>query len=129
VVSSTSSRKELPEGELDLNGTKPENGGGGGTDASVTFGHGDLASDGYNFLVAGDYNYGAELRASQRSFADSGFFPDQNLLSTNNPNDPGSYFDNNGNQYQVGWPGCAGNPALTKFYAGECSYEYSAQVT
>jgi iron complex outermembrane receptor protein len=122
-------KKNYQKGELDVTGTKPQDGGGGGTDASLTFGHGDIASDGYNFLVAADFNYGAELRASQRSFADSGFFPDQNLLSTNNPGTiPGSYMDNNKNQYQVGWPGCAGNPALTRYYTGECSYEYSAQV-
>ena len=102
--------------------------GGGGTGANLTFGHGNVQADGYNLLVTGNYTYGAELRATQRPFSSTGFDPTRGLANTNNPGTtPGSYFDNNGNEWQVGYPACAGNPFLTRFY-GDCAYEYSAAV-
>jgi iron complex outermembrane receptor protein len=121
-------KKNYQKGELDIDATKPEDGGGGGTDASVTLGHGSLADDGYNFLFAGDFNYGAELRAAQRPFADIGFVPGANLAgaTTNNPyTTPGSFIDNAGNQYQVNYPSCPTNDHLTTYYPGECTYIYT----
>ena len=121
-------RKNYEQGELNITGTKPQGAGGGGTGANLTFGHGNVQADGYNLLVTGNYTYGAELRATQRPFSSTGFDPTRGLANTNNPGTtPGSYFDNNGNEWQVGYPACAGNPFLTRFY-GDCAYEYSAAV-
>ena len=121
-------KKNYDKGELDITATKPQDGGGGGTGANVTFGHGNVQTDGYNFLVTGSYIYGAELRATQRPFSSTGFDPTRGLANTNFPGSvPGSYLDSNNNLYQVGYPGCAGNPYLTRFY-GDCSYTYSSAV-
>jgi iron complex outermembrane receptor protein len=121
-------KKNYDKGEVDITGTKPQDGGGGGTDADLTFGHGNIQSDGYNLLVTANYNYGAELRATQRPFSSTGFNPALGLANTNNPGTtPGSYFDANGNEFQVGYPACKGNPYLTRYY-GDCAYEYSAAV-
>jgi iron complex outermembrane receptor protein len=121
-------RKNYDKAEIDITGTKPQDGGGGGTGANFSFGHGNVDSDGYNLLVTGNYTYGAELRATQRPFSSTGFDPARGLANTNFPGStPGSYLDSNNNLYQVGYPACAGNPYLTRYY-GDCSYEYSAAV-
>jgi iron complex outermembrane recepter protein len=121
-------RKNYDKGELDITGTKPQDGGGGGTAANLTFGHGNVQTDGYNLLVTGNYTYGAELRATQRPFSSTGFDPARGLVNTNGEGTtPGSYTDAKGNQFQVGYPACVGNPYLTRYY-GTCDYEYSAAV-
>jgi iron complex outermembrane receptor protein len=121
-------KKDYDKGELDITGTKPQDGGGGGTSANLSYGHGNVGTDGYNLLVTGNYTYGAELRATQRPFSSTGFDPARGLANTNNPGTwPGSYEDANSNEYQVGYPGCLGNPYLTRYY-GNCAYEYSAAV-
>ncbi len=121
-------KKNYEKAEIDITGTKPQDGGGGGTGANFSFGHGNVDTDGYNLLVTGNFTYGAELRATQRPFSSTGFDPARGLANTNFPGStPGSYVDSNGNLYQVGYPGCAGNPYLTRYY-GNCTYEYSAAV-
>jgi iron complex outermembrane receptor protein len=121
-------KKNYEKGELDISGTKPQDGGGGGTEASAVFGHGNLNTDGYNLLVALDYNYGAELRAGQRQFSKYGYDPARGLDNDNGSySTPGSYADANGSIYQVGYPGCAGNDHLITGN-GNCAYGYSGAV-
>jgi iron complex outermembrane recepter protein len=113
-------------GEVQVNFDHPEQAGGGSGAADFVFGHGDLANDGYNFMVTGNYSRQDELRATQRQFSSTGFDPAQGINLTNFPgNFPGNVQDSNGNLYQAGYPACAGNPLLTKYF-GDCSYRFSA---
>jgi iron complex outermembrane recepter protein len=119
---------------LEVQGTfdKPQESGGTSQALNVTFGHGDLKSDGYNILITGSYTKQNDLTASQRSFSSYGFYPGLGYSSTN---DPGtwpasvkSYDPSTGmydNFYQSGYPACTGNPQLTT-YLGNCAYRYSA---
>ena len=122
---------------LTFSGTydKPQQQGGSSDQLEGTFGHGDLASDGYNFMATVGYSKQNELQASARSFSAEGFDPARGGTSTNNPGTwPGSVIDSNGNYFQPsgpnasggnGFPTCAGNPELTTYF-GNCAYRYSA---
>jgi iron complex outermembrane receptor protein len=113
-------------GEVQVNFDHPEQAGGGSGAADFIFGHGDLANDGYNFMVTGNYSRQDELRATQRAFSATGFDPAQGITATNSPGSfPGNVQDSNGNLYQAGYPACAGNPLLTRYF-GDCSYRFSA---
>jgi iron complex outermembrane receptor protein len=122
-------KKDYDKGELELNFSKPQKSGADSDNVDLTFGHGNLDSDGYNFMIAGNYSRQDALTASQRSFASTGYYPSQGLSNINYPgNVPGTYTDNNNNSWQVGYPNCAGNPHLAQYPAGSCSYLYSAAV-
>jgi iron complex outermembrane receptor protein len=112
--------------EVQANFDHPQKSGGSSGEGDITFGHGDLSSDGYNLMITGSYSRQGELRATQRDFSATGFDPTRGYTSTNNPGSwPGTFLDANGNQWQSGFPTCAGNPALTTFF-GNCAYRYSA---
>jgi iron complex outermembrane receptor protein len=104
----------------------PQKSGGSSDQADFSFGHGDLASDGYNFLFTASYSHQLELQATQRAFSASGFNPGGGYFNTNNPGSwPGTFQDTNHNAFQSGYPACAGNPLLTTYF-GNCAYRYSA---
>ena len=112
--------------QVQVNFDHPQEAGGGSGEADVTFGHGDLANDGYNFLITATYSKQQELQATQRGFSAEGFNPALGVPNTNFPGSwPGNVIDSNGNLWQSGYPACAGNPLLTRYY-GDCSYRYSA---
>ena len=119
-------KKDYDKGELEVNFTKPQHAGADSDDLSATFGHGNLDTDGYNFMVTGNYTRQNALTASQRPFAATGFSPSQGLQDLNYPgNFPGAYMDAGGkNLWQVGYPTCAGNPLLARAPANSCSYLY-----
>jgi iron complex outermembrane recepter protein len=105
---------------------KPTQQGGSSDELEGTFGHGDLVSDGYNFMLTLGYSRQMELQASARSFSAEGFDPARGDNATNNPGTwPGTFIDANGNFWQPGFPACAGNPYLTTYF-GNCAYRYSA---
>ncbi len=111
----------------------PQGPGGGSGNANLTFGHGDLLSDGYNFMITASYSTQRELKATQRSFTAQGFDPALGVASTNNPGTwPGTIESNPDPTtgvptefWQPGYPACAGNPQLTTYFSA-CSYRYSA---
>jgi iron complex outermembrane recepter protein len=112
--------------EIQGNYDRPQESGGTSEQADLTFGHGDLASDGYNFLFTANYSHQLELQARQRAFSAYGFNPAGGYTAVNFPGSfPGNVLDKNGNLWQSGYPACAGNPQLTEFF-GDCSYRYSA---
>jgi iron complex outermembrane receptor protein len=119
-------KKNYQGGQIQVNFDHPQEAGGGSGQADFTFGHGDLASDGYNFMITGSYSKQQELQATQRGFSAYGFNPAGGVTATNYPGSwPGQVLDAKGNIWQSGYPACAGNPQLTTFY-GDCSYRYSA---
>jgi iron complex outermembrane receptor protein len=129
-------KKNFKGGEINLTGSHPQQSGGSSSDIDITWGKGDLATDGYNLLVTANFNKTNELRAAQRSFASSGYSPARGLANLNSPYGPfpGSYIDQQttpppegGNLFQVGYPGCPGNPQLVAV-DGSCQYKYSAVV-
>jgi len=122
-------KKDYEGGEINLNGSHPQHDGGSAGDGDFTYGIGNLASDGYNFLITGNFAEQKELTASQRGFSSTGYNPTQNLANFNGPYGPwpGSYTDANGSLWQVGYPNCAGNPHLAAVN-GSCQYEYSGAV-
>jgi iron complex outermembrane receptor protein len=119
-------RRDVQGGEVDADWNHPQEPGGGSGDVNATFGHGDLAADGYNFMITGSYSEQKELIATQRSFSATGFDPSRGLANTNNPGTwPATVVDTSGTAWQAGYPGCAGNPFVTRFF-DNCAYEYSA---
>jgi iron complex outermembrane receptor protein len=122
-------KKDYNGGEVNLNYFHPEHPGGSSDDADITYGIGNLASDGYNFMITGNFQQQKELTASQRPFASTGYNPQLGLANFNGPYGPapGSFTDGGGNLWQTDYPGCAGNPHLVAT-AGSCQYLYSAAV-
>jgi len=122
-------KKNYDGGEVNVNYSHPEHAGGSSDDADLTYGIGNLAADGYNFMISGNYTQQKELTPGQRPFASTGYNPTLGLANFNGPYGPwpGSYTDSNSNLWQVGYPNCAGNPHLVAT-AGSCQYLYSAAV-
>jgi iron complex outermembrane recepter protein len=126
-------KKNYQGAEFDATYDHPQGPGGAAGDASFTFGHGDLVSDGYNVMVTASYSTQKELQATQRSFTAEGFDPALGVASTNNPGTwPGTIESNPDPTtglptefWQPGYPACAGNPQLTTYF-GVCSYRYTA---
>jgi iron complex outermembrane recepter protein len=119
-------KKNYQGAEVQANFDHPEDAGGASGEVDFTLGHGDLANDGYNFMVTASYSKQQELRATQREFSEEGFYPAQGVTATNYPGSwPGIVFDANKNLWQSGYPTCEGNPQLTEYF-GDCSYRYSA---
>jgi iron complex outermembrane receptor protein len=119
-------KKNYQGAEMQANFDHPQESGGSSGEADFTFGHGDLASDGYNFMITASYSRQEELQASQRAFSATGFDPALGSINTNFPGSwPGMVQDANNNLWQSGYPACAGNVQLTTYY-GDCSYRYSA---
>ena len=119
-------KKDYQGGQIQINFDHPQEAGGGSGEADFSFGHGDLANDGYNFMITGTYSKQQELQASQRAFSAQGFNPGGGVTATNYPGSwPGNVQDSNGNIYQAGYPACTGNTELTRYF-GDCSYRYSA---
>jgi iron complex outermembrane recepter protein len=119
-------KKDYQGAEFQINFDHPQEVGGGSGVADFTFGHGDLASDGYNLMVTASYSKQQELQATQRAFSAYGLNPAGGVNAVNFPGSwPGNVVDSNNHLWQSGYPGCAGNPQLTEFF-GDCSYRYSA---
>ena len=119
-------KKNYQGAQFQVNFDHPQEAGGGSGEADFTFGHGDLANDGYNLLITASYSKQQELQAAQRGFSATGFNPGGGYTSTNFPGSfPGNVQDSNGNLYQSGYPACAGNNELTRYF-GDCSYRYGA---
>jgi iron complex outermembrane recepter protein len=119
-------RKDFQGAQIQVNYDRPQHPHGGQAEVDATFGHGDLASDGYNFMITGNYSKVQEIQAANRAFSAEGFNPAGGYYSTNNPGSwPGTFLDGKGNEWQYGYPACAGNPYLTTYF-GNCAYRYSA---
>jgi iron complex outermembrane receptor protein len=119
-------KKNYQGAEIQGNYDHTQKDGGSSYNGEFTFGHGDLASDGYNFLITGSYSQQNELQATQRGFSAYGFNPQGGVQATNYPGSwPANVIDSNGNLWQSGYPACKGNVQLTTYY-GDCSYRYSA---
>ena len=119
-------KKNYQGGEIQLNFNRPQKPGGSSGAVDFSFGHGNLQTDGYNYLVTASYSKQKELRATQRAFSAQGFNPDGGITSTNYPGSwPGNVLDSNGNLWQSGYPDCTGNTQLTTYF-GDCTYRYSA---
>ena len=114
-------KKNLEGGEVNVNYSHPEHPGGSSDNGDLTYGIGNLASDGYNFMISGNYTQQKELTPGQRPFASTGYNPQLGLANFNGPYGPwpGSYTDTNGSLWQTGYPNCAGNPHLVAT-AGSC---------
>ena len=122
-------KKNLDGGEININYSNPQSAGGSSGSVDFSYGHGDLDTDGYNFMITANYSHQDELTASQRPFASTGYNPAQGLSNLNGPTAPapGSYTDANGNLYQTNYPGCGG-VAHVIAVGGSCQLEYSAVV-
>ncbi len=114
-------------GEVQADLNRPQDAGGGSGDANFIFGHGDLVSDGYNFMITGSYSKQQELKAQQRAFSATGINIPEGLDNTNGIGTwPGSVVDGAGNVWQAGYPACQGDPLYLTRQNNECLYAYSA---
>ena len=119
-------KKNYQGGEVEVDYDRPQEAGGASGDADFTFGHGDLVSDGYNFMITGSYSLQKELLATQRSFSATGLAPNLGLFNTNGIGTwPATVVDGNGNIWSSDYPACTGNTFVTRA-DGDCQYEYSA---
>ena len=115
--------------EIQANLDHPQKQGGSYGQADLIFGHGDLASDGYNFMFTGSFSKQNELQAPARGFSAAGYDPARGVFNTNNPGTwPGTLQDSDGNRWQPDYPACPGNPYLVIDPANQgntCAYRYS----
>jgi iron complex outermembrane receptor protein len=122
-------KKNYDKGELNISWNEPSHDGGASGQGDVTWGKGNIVSDGYNVMFAANYSKQDELTAGQRSFAATGLDVGRGLVNQNGPFGtwPASFQDANNNLWQVGYPQCKGNPYLLTIQQ-DCAYLYSAVV-
>ena len=93
----------------------------------LPLGHGDLVSDGYNVMLTANFTKQQPLLATQRSFSAYGFDPASGITGTNGEGTwPGSIVDNNGNQWQPGFPTCRGQSIPDHVFLAAAPYRASA---
>ena len=123
-------KKNFQGAEVQANFDQAQRHGGSSDSVDLTLGHGDLATDGYNFMITGSYSKQNELQASQRGFSAEGYDPARGVFNTNNPGTwPGTFVDAANNNWQPDYPTCPGNPYLIIDPANQgntCAYRYSA---
>ena len=123
-------RKNYQGLEVQGNFDHPQEHGGGSEEGDITFGHGDLVSDGYNIMVTGSFNHQQEIQATWRSFSAEGYDAARGVTNTNDPGTwPGTFVDSVGNRWQPNYPSCPGNPFLEidpNNLGNTCAYRYSA---
>ena len=68
-------KKNYQGAEIQVNFDHPQEAGGSSGQADFSFGHGDLASDGYNFMITGSYSKQQELRRRSGRFPPRVFIP------------------------------------------------------
>ena len=109
-------KKNYQGAEVQGNFDRPQEAGGGSGEADFTFGHGDLKSDGYNFMVTASYSKQQELRATQRAFSAEGFDPARGVPNTNYSGIVAREWslDANGNVLAVGLSGLCGQSATDR---------------
>jgi len=115
--------------EIQGNLDHPQKEGGSSGQVDFSLGHGDVASDGYNFMITGSYHKQNELQGQARGFSAAGYDPARGVFNTNNPGTwPGTLVDSSGNFWQPDFPACPGNPYLVVDPANlgnTCAYRYS----
>jgi iron complex outermembrane receptor protein len=123
-------RKNFQGLQVEGNFDHPQEHGGGSVQGDLTFGHGDLVSDGYNFMITGSFQHQQEIQATWRSFSAQGYDAARGVTNTNNPGTwPGTFVDSVGNFWQPYYPSCPGNPFLEvdpTNLGNTCAYRYSA---
>ncbi|HEY7888694.1 MAG TPA: TonB-dependent receptor [Steroidobacteraceae bacterium] len=116
--------------QLQGNFDHPQEHGGGSIEGDIAFGHGDLVSDGYNFMITGSFQHQQEIQATWRKFSAQGYDPARGVTNTNDPGTwPGTFVDSVGNFWQPNYPTCPGNPFLEidpNNLGNTCAYRYSA---
>jgi iron complex outermembrane receptor protein len=78
-------RKNYEGGEVNINYSHPQHAGGSADDADLNYGIGNLASDGYNFMITGNYTQQKQLTATQRPFSAAGYDAALGLANFNGP--------------------------------------------
>jgi hypothetical protein len=78
-------KKNYEGGEVNVNYSHPQHAGGSADDADLNYGIGNLASDGYNFMITGNYTQQKQLTATQRPFSAAGYDAALGLANFNGP--------------------------------------------
>ncbi len=68
-------RKDYEGAEIQANLDRPQKKGGGSNEIDASFGRGNLASDGYNFMITASFSGVDEIQAPQRGFFRPRVFP------------------------------------------------------
>ena len=122
-------RRNFQGAEIQANFDRPQKAGGSSSQAGLTFGHGDLASDGYNFMITGSYSKQNELKAPARAFSAAGYNAARGVTQyKQSGNVARDFVDAAGNAWQPDYPTCPGNPYLILDPANlgnTCAYRYS----
>lgn len=117
-------KKDLTGGQLNLTGVKAVNKGGNSYGADLSYGLGNLATDGYNLMGTISYTKQDELRALQRGFSQRGGADNAYYTA------PASYSDSNGNIFSVDYPDCGKSAGVNQSYLntanGYCGYQYTS---
>jgi iron complex outermembrane receptor protein len=112
-------RKSFSGLEITGYGAWPEQGGAQQYQATVTAGRGDLAADGFNVFVTATWQRNEPLYATDRSFARTGYLPDQGVIQL-----PPQTFPAN-----ILYPPKPGGRLYNPTFAGGCAPPYSLPST
>lgn len=123
-------RKDFKGFEAGISGMRTQAGGGGDSTISLLAGHGDLATDSYNFFLSLQHKKYEQLRTTQRDFAVSAWRPleargyTDNFTSANTF--PAALYSVSGKKYlgNPSAPDCA--PPASININGACRFDYQA---
>ena len=102
-------KKNYQGGEIQVNADQPQEPGGSSAYGNFTFGHGDLVSDGYNFMITGVTASNSSCGRRSGRFSAEGFYPALGVTQTNGVGTwPATIIDGNGNFLAAGLSGLRG---------------------
>ncbi len=117
-------RKNFTGAEVSGQAGFTEQGGGNHYQATVTVGWGDLTKDRFNAFVTLDWQKDSALAASQRSFAATGYRPEDGFVSLSRITFPANVRRPNGSLRNPSFAsGC--QPPLTIPFGTSCAYDYT----
>ena len=127
-------RKDFSGGEVNLGYEAPSKAGGNVQSASVGVGFGDLTKDNYNILATANVQHYSAVKASQRSFAQTGNRPDIGVVKTSGNTFPANGFFTSGpNSGKLipgtsGFPACAPPDSFNDGTSTNCRYDFTSKI-
>ena len=120
-------RSDLKGGSVTVGADMPQHHGGKTADASLVYGFGDLASQGFNVMGALDYQSQDRIKAAQRPFGSTGNIPSRGIAKSSGSSDPGNY-DQGGAGANPAGPACNTNAFIFPSGNATCREDFTKYV-
>jgi iron complex outermembrane receptor protein len=119
-------RQSANGGQISAGADAPTRSGGKASNASLSYGFGDLDAQGYNVLSVLGFQKQHSLTAQQRAFGSTGVIPERGVGATSGTTYPANYTQSGvAGSSNPSLPGCALPYSVSLDSANSCRYDYT----